>query len=251
MSEVKVNKISPRTGTTFTIGDSGDTVTTAGNISANSVAATNSITINGESVTSLNNPTFTSISPDTITNAQTSITITGTKFVSIPVVEAISTTGAIFPADSVTFNNATSLTCNFTLTTDGTYYIRIENNDGLAVRSSTAVLTVSDAPTWTTAAGTLGTIAGDFSGTVATVAATGDSTLAYSETTNVLTNSSQANCSLNSATGVITTTDFGGSSTTATTYTFTLRVTDGEGQTADRQFSLTSSFGATGGGQFN
>ena len=251
MSEVKVNKISPRTGTTFTIGDSGDTVTTAGNISANSVAATNSITINGESVTSLNNPTFTSISPDTITNAQTSITITGTKFVSIPVVEAISTTGAIFPADSVTFNNATSLTCNFTLTTDGTYYIRIENNDGLAVRSSTAVLTVSDAPTWTTAAGTLGTIAGDFSGTVATVAATGDSTLAYSETTNVLTNASLANCSLNSATGVITTTDFAGSNTTAATYTFTLRATDAEGQTADRQFSLTSRFGAKGGAGIN
>ena len=251
MSEVKVNKISPRTGTTFTIGDSGDTITTAGNISANSVAATSSITINGESVTSLNNPTFTSISPDTITNAQTSITITGTKFVSIPVVEAISTTGAIFPADSVTFNNATSLTCNFTLTTDGTYYIRIENNDGLAVRSSTAVLTVSDAPVWTTAAGTLGTIEGDFSGTVATVAATGDSAITYSETTNVLTNASLANCSLNSTTGVISTTDFAGSNTTAATYTFTLRATDAEGQTADRQFSLTSSFGATGGGQFN
>ena len=60
----------------------------------------------------------------------------------------------------------------------------------------------------------------------------------------------QANCALNS-TGVITTTDFGGSSTTATTYTFTLRDTDAEGQTADRAFSLTSSFGATGGGQFN
>jgi len=251
MSEVKVNKISPRTGTTFTIGDSGDTVTTAGDISALNITATNSLTVNGESVTSLNNPIFTSISPDTITNAQTSITITGTKFVSIPVVEAISTTGAIFPADSVTFNNSTSLTCNFTLTTDGTYYIRIENNDGLAVRSSTAVLTVSDAPTWTTAAGTLGTIEGDFSGTVATVAATGDSTLAYSETTNVLTNASLANCSLNSATGVISTTDFAGSNTTAATYTFTLRATDAEGQTADRQFSLTSSFGATGGGQFN
>ena len=95
----------------------------------------------------LANPTFTSISPDTITNDQTSITITGTGFISIPVVEAISTTGVITPADSVTFNNSTSLTCNFTLTTDGTYYIRIENNDGLAVRSSTAVLTVSDAPT--------------------------------------------------------------------------------------------------------
>jgi hypothetical protein len=250
MSEVKVNKISPRTGTTFTIGDSGDTITTAGNISANAVSAT-SLTVNGQSVAALQNPTFTSVSPDTITNAQTSVTITGSNFVSIPIVEAISTTGVITPADSVTFNNSTSLTCNFTLTTDGTYYIRIENNDGLAVRSSTAVLTVSDAPTWSTAAGTLGTIAGDFSGTVATVAATSDSAITYSETTNVLTNASLANCTLNSSTGVISTTDFAGANTTAATYTFTLRATDAEGQTADRSFSLTSSFGATGGGQFN
>ncbi len=130
-------------------------------------------------------------------------------------------------------------------------FYSLQTAAGLSVRSTTAVLTVSDAATWTTSAGTLGTIAGDFSGTVATVAATGDSTIAYSETTNVLTNASQANCSLNSSTGVISTTDFGGSSTTATTYTFTLRATDAEGQTADRQFSLTSSFGATGGGQFN
>ena len=57
MSEVKVNKISPRTGTTFTIGDSGDTITTAGNISANVVTAT-SLTVNGQSVAALQNPTF-------------------------------------------------------------------------------------------------------------------------------------------------------------------------------------------------
>jgi large repetitive protein len=254
MSEVKVNKISPRTGTTFTIGDSGDTISTAATISGATIGAgtinATAININGTPV-NVSNPTITSISPDTITNTQTAITITGANYISIPTVDAILTTGAIVPADTVTFNNSTSLTCNFTLPTDGTYYIRIENNDGLAVRSSTALLTVSDAPVWTTASGTLGTIAGDFSGTVATVAATGDSTLAYSETTNVLTNAAQANCSLNSATGVITTTDFGGSGTTATTYTFTLRVTDAEGQTADRAFTLTSSYNATGGGQFN
>ena len=249
-SILKVNTIRTESGTSITIGDAGDTVSTAGNISANAVTAT-SLTVNGESVAALQNPTISSISPDTITNAQTSITITGANFVSVPIVEAQSSTGVIVPADSVTFNNSTSLTCDFTLTTDGTYYIRIENNDGLAVRSSTALLTVSDAPTWTTAAGTLGTIEGDFSGTVATVAATSDSAITYSETTSVLTNAAQANCSLNSTTGVITTTDFGGSSTTATTYNFTLRATDAEGQTADRNFSLTSSYGATGGAQFN
>ena len=120
----------------------------------------------------------------------------------------------------------------------------------MAVRTASAELTVSDAPVWTTTAGSLGTIAGNFSGTVATVAATGD-TVAYTETTDVLENATLANCSLNSSTGVITTSDFGGSSEDATTYTFTLRATDAQSQTADREFTLTSSFGATGGGQFN
>jgi hypothetical protein len=197
-------------------------------------------------------PTITSITPDVITNNQTSITITGTNYVSVPQVEFLNpSTGIWYVADTVTFNNSTSLTVQATLTVDAQYKIRIENPNGLAVLSSTNILTVSDAPTWTTAAGTLGTIAGNFSGTVATVAGTSDSAVTYSEVTNVLTNASQANCSLNSTTGVITTTDFGGSSTTATTYNFTLRITDAENQTTDRSFSLTSSFGATGGGQFN
>jgi hypothetical protein len=197
-------------------------------------------------------PTITSITPDVITNNQTSITITGTNYVSVPQVEFLNpSTGIWYVADTVTFNNSTSLTVQATLTVDAQYKIRIENPNGLAVLSSTNILTVSDAPTWTTASGTLGTIAGNFSGTVATIAGTSDSAITYSEVTNVLTNASQANCSLNSSTGVITTTDFGGSSTTATTYNFTLRITDAENQTTDRSFSFTSSFGATGGGQFN
>jgi len=225
----------------------------------NATLANSSITINGSAVSlggsvtvGETKPTISSISPSTIENTQTSITITGTNFTSVPQVEFLNpSTGIWYLADTVTFNNSTSLTVQATLTVDATYKIRIENPDGNAVLSSTNILTVSDAPTWTTAAGSLGTIAGDFSGTVATVAATSDSAVTYSETTSVLTNASQANCSLNSSTGVITTTDFGGSSTTATTYNFTIRATDAEGQTADRAFSLTSSFGATGGGQFN
>ena len=165
-------------------------------------------------------------------------------------VEFQSSTGAITPADSIVRDSDEQLTVVATLPTDGTYYIRIELNSGLAVRSSSAVLTVSDAPEWTTSAGSLGSIAGDFSGTVATVAATGD-TVTYAETTSVLTNASQANCSLNSSTGVITTTDFGGSSTTATTYNFTIRATDAQAQTEDRAFSLTSTFSIEGGVQLN
>src|SRR6056300_1111502 len=229
-----------------------------GNI-ANEDLANSSITINGSAVSlggtvtvGETKPTISSISPDTITNDATDITITGSNFTSIPTVEFLNpSTGIWYSANSVTFSNSTSLIVNATLTVDASYKIRIENGDGNAVLSSTAILTVSDAPTWTTAAGSLGTVAGDFSGTVATVAATSDSSITYSETTNVLTNASQANCSLNSSTGAITTTDFGGSSTTATTYTFTLRATDAEGQTVDREFTLTSSYGASGGAQFN
>ena len=153
-------------------------------------------------------------------------------------------------ANTVSLTNATTLSVNCTLAS-GTYYVRIELDDGNAGRSANAIITASTAPTFSTAAGSIGTIAGNFSGTVATVAGSSDSTIAFSEVTSVLTASGQANCTLNSATGVITTSDFGGTSTTPTTYNFTLRITDAEGQTVDRAFSLTSSFGATGGGQFN
>ena len=195
-------------------------------------------------------PTVANVSQTIAPATATDINITGTNFSGIPKVEFIKTTGAVTTANSVSLTNATTLAVNATLAS-GTYYVRIELDDGNAARSTNAIITSSTAPTWSTSAGSLGTIAGNFSGTVTTVAATSDSAITYSETTSVLTNASQANCALNSSTGVITTTDFGGSSTTATTYTFTLRATDAEGQTADREFSLTSSFGATGGGQFN
>ena len=200
----------------------------------------------------LSYPTFTSTTPSIATNDLTSLVIAGTNFGSsgIPAVEFQASTGVITAASSVVRDSTTQLTVGWTLPTDGTYFIRIELNSGLAVRSTTAVLTVSDVPVWTTGAGSLGTIAGNFSGAVATVAATGD-TVVYTETTDVLENATEANCSLNSSTGVITTSDFGGSSEEATTYTFTLRATDAQAQTADREFTLTSSYGATGGGQFN
>ena len=195
-------------------------------------------------------PTVANVSQTIAPSTATDINITGTNFSGIPKVEFIKTTGAVTTANSVSLTNATTLAVNATLA-NGSYYVRIELDDGNAARSTNAIITVSTSPTWSTSAGSLGSVAGNFSGTVTTVSASSDSAITYSETTSVLTNASQANCALNSSTGAITTTDFGGSSTTATTYTFTLRATDAEGQTADREFSLTSSFGATGGGGFN
>jgi hypothetical protein len=187
---------------------------------ANSFITINSspVSLGGSVIIGETKPTISSISPDTIDNTEATITITGSNFVSVPQVEFLNpSTGIWYTASTVTFNNSTSLTVTITLTVDGTYKIRIENPDGNAVISSTnilTVLTVSDAPTWTTAAGTLGTFAGDFSGTLATVAATSDSAVTYSE---VGSNLTTANVTLNTSTGALTTTDFGGTSTTATT----------------------------------
>ena len=197
---------------------------------------------------SLTLPTISSISPTTIDNSEATITITGSNFTSVPQVEFLNpSTGIWYTASTVTFNNSTSLTVTITLAVDAQYKVRVENPDGLAILSGT-ILTVSDAPTWNTAAGDLGTFAGNFSGTLATLSATSDSAITYSE---VGSNLTTANVTLNTSTGALTTTDFGGTSTTATTYNFTIRATDAENQTADRSFSLTSSYGATGGGQFN
>ena len=195
-------------------------------------------------------PTVANVAQTIAPATATTITITGTNFVAIPQVDFVKTDGSVTTANTVSFSSATSLSVNVTLAL-GNYYVRIENPDGNSGRSTNNIITASTAPSFSTAAGSLGTIAGNFSGTVATVAGSSDTTIAFSEVTSVLTNASQANCTLNSSTGVITTSDFGGSSTTPTTYNFTIRITDQENQTADRAFSLTSSFGATGGGQFN
>ena len=198
-------------------------------------------------------PTVANVSQTIAPATATTINITGTNFVSIPQVQFINgSTGAITNSNTVSFTNATTLSVNVTLAS-GNYYVRIENPDGNAGRSTNNILTASTAPSFTTGAGSLGTVAGDFSGTVFTVVGSSDSAISFSEVTsggNVLTASSGANCSL-ATNGVITTSDFGGTSTAATTYNFTLRITDAEAQTVDRDFSLQSSFGATGGGQFN
>jgi len=199
-------------------------------------------------------PTVANVSQTIAPATSQTFNITGTGFISIPIVEFIkSDTGAITRAGAVSFTSSTALSVTTTLAT-GAYYVRVENNDGNAGRSTNAIITASTAPTWSTAAGSLGSVAGNFSGNVVTVAATSDSSITYSEVGGPIligSGSGQANCTLGSSSGIIATTDFGGSSTTPTTYTFTLRATDVEGQTADRVFSLTSSFGATGGGQFN
>ena len=221
----------------------------------NAKLANSSITING-TVVSLGGtiadvgvqdyPTVTAVSPTVITNAQTSVTVTGTNFVSIPIVEAINTSGAITTADTVVYVSATSLTVTFTLPVDGTYYIRVENvTTGLAGRSSSAFLNVSDAPAWVTASGSLGTFPGASAIPTQTLTATNATSFAVQSGT--LT----AGLTLTTGTGSCTITGTQSAHTSAATDTFTVRATDAEGQTSDREFSISWSFVIGQGVQFN
>ena len=194
-------------------------------------------------------PTISSINPTVIENDATNVVITGTNFKDSstpPTVDAInSSTGAIVTANSVSFSSATSITANFTLPVDGTYFLRVENNDGLAARSASALLTVSDAPAWTTNAGSLGTFSA--TGSFGTINLTATNSVSMAKVSGTF----PGGMTLNSGSGTSTLTGTESGSTQTTTYSFTIRATDAEGQTADRAFTITISHGATGGGQFN
>ena len=264
MSQIEVDKIIPQSGTALQAGENGDTITVPAGATLNLTNATvtypdgsvqnvdlanSSITINGSAVSlggsvtvGETKPTITGISPNVIENTQTAITITGTNFVAVPTVEAINSTGGITRADTVSFSSSTTIVANFTLPVDGTYFIRVENNDGNAVRSSSALLTVSDAPAWTTSAGSLGSNAAGSSISY-TVAATNATSFALQSGT------LPGGTSLNTSSGVISGTESG--ATTETTYSFTIRATDAEGQTADRAFSITITVSINNSGQLN
>jgi hypothetical protein len=275
MSILEVNKIRPQTGTTTEVGESGDTITVpsgatlnvAGTLGATSGANLTALnasnlgsgtlpdarfpaTLPSVSAANLTNlpivyPTISSLTPSVITNDATNVVIAGTNFTSIPHVEAISTTGAITPANSITFTSATSITANFTLPTDGTYYVRVENPNGLAVRTSSASLTVSDLPAWVTAAGSLGSFSGVAS--VGTITLTATNAVSFAVTTGSVT----AGLTFNTGVGSATITGTQTAHTSAATDNFTVTATDAQGQTAARAFSITYSFGATGSGGFN
>jgi len=191
-------------------------------------------------------PTFTSTSPSSaVPSTTTNIVITGSNFETLSQVEFVDTsTGLYHIPNSITFNNSTSLTVNFTLPSGSTNYkIRIENGDGGAVMSSSVAFASSLAPTFSTSNGSLGTIAAESSPSIS-VSASSDSAITYAITSGAL----PTGLSLNTSTGAITGTETAG---TNTIYNFTITVTDVELQTVDGVFSITVVGGATGGGQFN
>ena len=284
MSEVKVNKVTPRSGTTVQVGEAGDTVNLStatvslpnstvtsdqlvGSV-ANAKLANSSITINGSAVSlggsvtvGETKPTVSGITPSTISpNSSTTLTIAGANFASVPLVQAQnSSTGAVTSATAVAFSSSSSITATFTLAS-GTYKLYVENPDGNAVLTSQTVQ-ASTGPSFTTSAGSLGTF--EAGGTISglNVVASSDSNVTITEVTSPLTltgntdtPASTMNLGLTGTPATTATYTIAGtapSPTSATTYNFTLRATDAESQTTDRAFSITITIGLQNGGQFN
>jgi len=203
-------------------------------------------------------PTVADVSQTIAPDTATTINITGTNFVTVPIVDFINaSTGATTRANTVSFTNSTTLSVNLTLAS-GNYFVRIENPDGNAGRSTNNIITASTAPSFSTATGSLGTIAAGSSVSLS-VAASSDSNVTITETTAVLTSNANTpagtmNLTLSGTPATSATYNITGtapSPTSQTTYNFTLRATDVEGQTADRAFSITVSVGINNSGQFN
>ena len=193
-------------------------------------------------------PTVTAISAIIPPSIATSVTITGTNFATdsthVPIVEAVSSTNAYTRASVVSWASATSISATFNLAL-GDYRVRVENPDGNAGISDNAILQASTSPVWTTASGSIGTFA-PLAVISETVVATSDSAVTYAKTSGTF----PGGVTLATATGVISGTETG--SSTTTTYTFDITPTDAESQVgAAREFTITISHGATGGGQFN
>jgi hypothetical protein len=166
------------------------------------------------------------------------IVITGTGFNSGATVTFVGASGTDFNASTVTVDSDTQITAvapqSSFLNAQEPYGVKVENTSGLSATLASQI-NVDASPTWSTASGSLGSVVGgqSLSFSVTATDADGD-TIAYSETTSVL---SGAGASLNSATGAITGTASDVSANT--TNTFTLRAT-ANSKTADRQFSFIS-----------
>lgn len=135
-------------------------------------------------------------------------------------------------APSVTVVSSVQITFTAPAMSAGTYVLYVINPDG-GTATYLSGISFSGTPTWTTSAGSLGSVGAGLSGSFS-VAATGDATITYAVKAG---STLPSGLSLNTSTGAITGT--GPSVGNTTTYNFTLTATDGQNQDTDRTFSIT------------
>ena len=186
-------------------------------------------------------PTVTSVDVtdvDSGAGGNQTFVITGADFTSGGTISFVGNDNSEFNADSTTFNSATQVTAVKTkasfLNAKEPYSIKFTSVSGKAGISSTGLINVDSAPSWTTAAGNIGNVyeAKNANITVAATDAEGD-TIAYTETGGTVLSTN--GFSLNSASGLITGT--APSVSGDTTINFNLRAT-ANSKTADRAFNI-------------
>ena len=271
MSTIKVNNIKTRSGTALTVGENSTTTTIPGAATVtgtltnnsgrglgNNALTNDSITINGVTIAlgasgtipvGATSPTITSAS--TIAPAGGNTTIVGTGFTAQSTVDIFTSTGVVTEASQVAFTSSTSIAATIPATASGNYFVKVTNNIGGIGTSSTALLLVSDGPSWSTSAGNVGSAAKATAWSTITLTATGDNPITYTEAPGTANALSVMGLSLaNSAnTAVLTGTATSPASTTS--YNFTIRATDNDSQFTDRTFSVTITTALEGGTQFN
>jgi hypothetical protein len=271
MSLLKVNQIKTRSGTAITVGEASTITTAPGNlIVAGKVTATtgggignaaltnDSITVNGVTIALGASgtipvvdtfPTITSAS--TIAPAGGTTTIVGTNFTAQSSVELFSSTGVITEASQVAFTSSTSIAATIPATASGNYFVRVTNNDGGTGTSGTALLLISDGPSWQTAIGNVGSAAKATAWSTITLTATGDNPITYTEAPGTANALSVMGLSLANSANTAVLTGTATSPATTTSYNFTIRATDNDSQSTDRTFSVTITTALQGGTQFN
>ena len=261
MSKIEVDTIAPQSGTNLAIGEAGDSLTFQNSVIPNSALANGQITINGVSVSlggsatipTETQPVISSFTPTVIdADVGGTITITGQNFSSIPKVELQRANGAFQSATSVTFTSATTI--SFTTGTAGltngqNVRILVTNPDGNAARSGTD-LVVSDGPVFVT-----------------TSLANGEANTSYSANVDVTADSAttialNSGSSLPSGISLGSTSNVSGTTYRAvlsgtlpaagsqTTYNFTLKATDAQGQVTTQALSITATVGISNAGGF-
>ena len=189
-------------------------------------------------------PTVTSVSPNNIEESDSTqtIVITGQNFDSGATAVLVGSGGNITPTTS-TRNSSSQITIVYSgsdvITTDaGPYDIKVTNSTGL-VGTLDDSLTLDDAPNWTTAAGSVGTVIEDIAMSTVTVAATDPEggSVTYSITSGAL----PSGLSFGTSNGQITGTPNAGTSgysSSGVAHNFTVTANDGTGNTTPRAFSI-------------
>jgi hypothetical protein len=166
------------------------------------------------------------------------ITINGTGFKSGATVKFVGPTNITTNASVVSFVSSNQLTAviptGLDASAEGTYQLVVNNPSGLGA-TLTSAFAVDAIPVFTTASGSIGSVAmgTNFSATIAASEHSSSSGFTFAVTSGTL----PSGITINSSTGVISGTAPTVSSDT--TYTFTVTATDVQNQSANRSFNIT------------